>query len=229
MFGFSRPLFGSLLAHGCVVACLGLAMSKGSARRDLAISLELTRENDQADPDTLLDVASPAEEPPGGIEALPDLVEETAASEDALAEASLSALLASSSQVAQAPRPENPDPVSDNLQLAEALLETIKPAAPVRVPIAAPQPSSSAQIATLEGRNPPPPYPPIARKRGWTGRVVLAVEVAVDGSVVTIRVLHSSNHTVLDQAALETVKAWRFTAGPGTTEVAIRFVLDGNS
>ncbi|MGE0917407.1 energy transducer TonB [Trichlorobacter lovleyi] len=49
-------------------------------------------------------------------------------------------------------------------------------------------------------------YPQLARRRGWSGRVVLAFVVAEDGSVRSIHVKEGSGHTLLDNSAVETVK-----------------------
>jgi protein TonB len=59
-------------------------------------------------------------------------------------------------------------------------------------------------------RNPPPRYPLIARRNGEQGTVMLKVLVTRDGlpSLVSIEKTSGSSH--LDQAALDTVKTWRF-------------------
>jgi len=50
-------------------------------------------------------------------------------------------------------------------------------------------------------------YPSIARRMGWTGRVVLVFVVAEDGSVRSLRVKESSGYPALDNSAMETVKS----------------------
>lgn len=50
-------------------------------------------------------------------------------------------------------------------------------------------------------------YPRIARRMGWSGRVLLAFVVAEDGSVRSIHVRESSGYPVLDNSAMETVKS----------------------
>lgn len=50
-------------------------------------------------------------------------------------------------------------------------------------------------------------YPHVARRMGWSGRVVLAFVVAEDGSVRSIQVRESSGYSVLDNSAMETVKS----------------------
>jgi protein TonB len=59
-------------------------------------------------------------------------------------------------------------------------------------------------------RNAPPPYPRLARERGWEGEVLLRVLVSKEGDVRSLSVERSSNHAVLDAAALRAVRRWRF-------------------
>ncbi len=61
--------------------------------------------------------------------------------------------------------------------------------------------------------NPPPRYPRLARRRGLEGAVLLEVLVDVSGRVADIRIASSSGHAILDRAALEAVRRWRFTPG----------------
>lgn len=58
--------------------------------------------------------------------------------------------------------------------------------------------------------NRPPEYPRIARRRGWEGRVVLIANVTKEGAVSVIRVEQSCGHSILDEAALEAIRQWRF-------------------
>lgn len=75
--------------------------------------------------------------------------------------------------------------------------------------------SSSGQGAITEAqpfylRNPAPSYPLKARQNGWEGTVLLRIFVNKDGYPVKVEVEKSSGHTVLDEAALKTVKRWKF-------------------
>jgi len=54
-------------------------------------------------------------------------------------------------------------------------------------------------------------YPLAAMRMGWQGRVVLNVEVLANGSCGQLYVLQGSGHELLDKAAIQTVKGWRFT------------------
>jgi protein TonB len=82
-------------------------------------------------------------------------------------------------------------------------------------------------------RNPKPPYPRIARRKGYEGIVVLKVEILPNGRVGEIRVKTSSGHRMLDRSALKTVKGWKFIpAKQGEdpigmwAEIPIRFDLE---
>lgn len=59
-------------------------------------------------------------------------------------------------------------------------------------------------------RNPAPAYPAAAQRNGVQGTVTLKVLVTRDGFPSRVELEKSSGSTPLDQAALETVKTWRF-------------------
>lgn len=80
--------------------------------------------------------------------------------------------------------------------------------------------------------NAPPVYPSQARRNGMEGAVILSVEVLPDGAVGDLRVKRTSGHPILDSAAIEAVKAWRFHPAtrlgkPVTSrvEIPVRFSL----
>jgi protein TonB len=54
-----------------------------------------------------------------------------------------------------------------------------------------------------------PVYPPLARAAGVQGLVILEAVIGEDGGVRDVRVLRSA--PLLDQAAMEAVRQWRFT------------------
>lgn len=73
--------------------------------------------------------------------------------------------------------------------------------------------NSTADAAPEPARilsNPKPAYPRQARRRGLEGRVLLEVEVQADGRPGRIDIVASSGHSILDQAALEGLRQWRF-------------------
>jgi protein TonB len=86
--------------------------------------------------------------------------------------------------------------------------------------------------APLYRRNPPPPYPRIAKARGYQGRTLLNVLVGRDGRVKDAAVAASSGYRLLDEAALNAVARWIFepaTRGEEPVEmwvkVPIRFQI----
>lgn len=58
--------------------------------------------------------------------------------------------------------------------------------------------------------NPAPGYPYYARRRGQEGRVILRVRVSAAGAAERVSVRNSSGYPLLDEAAIEAVRAWRF-------------------
>lgn len=82
-------------------------------------------------------------------------------------------------------------------------------------------------------RNPRPAYPPMARRLGLEGVVVLRVQVAASGVPEQVTVAKTSGARVLDDAAVRAVQGWTFVpARRGDTPVAhpvdvpIRFHLE---
>ena len=132
---------------------------------------------------------------------------------------------------------------------SEAPAQLVAPTQPTRdlPPIeAAPRPSAPAPaVASAPSlvsprfdaaylQNPPPVYPPLARRMGEQGRVFLRVLVAADGVAQQVELKTTSGSPRLDHAALDTVKRWRFVpARQGDQAVAawvvvpISFALEG--
>ncbi len=59
-------------------------------------------------------------------------------------------------------------------------------------------------------RNPAPVYPTLSRERSEEGTVLLDVEVLASGACGHIRILRSSGHDLLDEAARQGISRWRF-------------------
>lgn len=57
-------------------------------------------------------------------------------------------------------------------------------------------------------------YPPLARQRGWNGKVVLAVTVDSHGVLRHVHLAQSSGYEILDQSALTTMQQVRRIADP---------------
>jgi protein TonB len=99
------------------------------------------------------------------------------------------------------------------------------PPAPPRVEL----PSSSADYLN----NPRPPYPPLSKRLGEQGKVVVRVFIEANGAASKAEIRSSSGYDRLDQTALQTVLKWRYAPGKrnGVAEamwfnVPISFVLE---
>ena len=80
--------------------------------------------------------------------------------------------------------------------------------------------------------NPEPVYPPLAKIRGLQGNVTLTVSIQPTGAVGTVTLKRSSGFKLLDSAAIDAVRHWRYeplpeTALPSTRsdQVPIKFRL----
>ncbi|MES2961399.1 MAG: energy transducer TonB [Pseudomonadota bacterium] len=58
--------------------------------------------------------------------------------------------------------------------------------------------------------NPAPSYPQAAKRKGIQGKVMVNVTVKPDGTPAAVQVCHSSGSNILDDAALEAVRQWKF-------------------
>ncbi len=142
-----------------------------------------------------------------------------------------------------APRPSPALPAQTVAPVLLAIADTTASAnAPVGVvhapaavaPAAAPAakvelPSSDAEYL----HNPKSEYPRISRQRNEQGRVLVSVFIGADGVAQKAEIKVSSGFDRLDQAALATVKSWRYVPGKraGVAEamwftVPINFVLE---
>lgn len=87
-----------------------------------------------------------------------------------------------------------------------------EPAPPASAP-ASPAPPPAIEAPRFNAaylNNPPPEYPAAARRRGQEGRVLVRAEVLADGRCSRVELKQGSGHALLDQAALEAVRKWRF-------------------
>ena len=108
---------------------------------------------------------------------------------------------------------------------APVAAEAVAPAAPARVEL----PSTDADYLN----NPRPAYPPMSKRMGEQGKVVVRVLIGADGLPQKAEIRTSSSYERLDQAALATVMKWRYVPGKraGVPEamwfnVPIHFVLE---
>lgn len=127
-----------------------------------------------------------------------------------------------------------PSPNAPTGSLAPAVASTPTaapeaPAAPPAAPAAVQLPSSNADYL----QNPKPAYPPLSKRLGEQGKVVVRVLIGADGVPQKAELRQSSGFDRLDQAALATVLKWRYVPGKrgGVAEemwfnVPINFVLE---
>jgi len=80
--------------------------------------------------------------------------------------------------------------------------------------------------------NPRPEYPEEARRQHQEGLVILSVEVSADGRPDDVTVTRGSGFPLLDQAALDAVRSWRFEPARAAglpvsshVDVPVRFTL----
>lgn len=113
----------------------------------------------------------------------------------------------------QAPAPVSPPAAAQT---------SAPPAAPVAPQPSAPTPAkepgmpatarnTDADYKAAYLNNPRPAYPLLAIRQGAQGQVLLLVEVLTDGRAGRIELEKVSGHAMLDAAAINAVRAWRFT------------------
>jgi protein TonB len=97
----------------------------------------------------------------------------------------------------------------------------------------APVPVAAARFDVAYLHNPRPAYPPLSRRLGEEGRVLLRVRVGADGHPLAVDVDRSSSFERLDEAARRAVGNWRFVPArrgdepvEGSVRVPVVFRLD---
>ena len=98
-----------------------------------------------------------------------------------------------------------------------------------------PQVTNSEPVAIAHAnyrKKTPLEYPRKARRLGLEGTVLLHAQVGVSGTPMQLRIVHSSGHQVLDQAALRSVEQWEFVptkvngrVTKSWVQVPVRFVM----
>lgn len=139
------------------------------------------------------------------------------------------------------PRPAPKPPSEKAITAPPAPSEPTADAAPEPSPPAptlpAVRPASSADAPPPEAplipprhdathlSNPAPAYPPLSRRLGEQGKVLLDVHILPDGRVAEVRLRHSSGHRRLDEAAMNAVQHWRYVpARRGDVPIAYWYV-----
>lgn len=127
------------------------------------------------------------------------------------------------------PSPNAPTGATAPAAPAPQVTAPIAEAPPAPAPLRVQLPSSDADYL----QNPKPSYPPMSKRLGEQGKVVVRVLIEVDGKAQKAEIKQSSGFDRLDQAALNTVLRWRYVPGKraGVAEamwfnVPINFVLE---
>lgn len=131
------------------------------------------------------------------------------------------------------PQPRRqPEPVPQPMLAIPA--ESAAPAAEVPVVRETPPapPAPPAPVTVSQPRfdadylsNPAPAYPPISRRMGEEGKVVLRVHVEPNGLPSQVEIKTASGSPRLDQAALDAVRRWRFVPAKRGEEAVAAWVL----
>lgn len=132
------------------------------------------------------------------------------------------------------PQPVKPRPVPQQPPVQLAAPETSPAPSPVAVPStpAPPVAAPPAHVQATQPRfdadyldNPKPPYPPLSRRMGEQGRVVLRVRVDARGAALEVLLHASSGSERLDASALDTVRRWKFVPARLGSEAVAATVL----
>jgi protein TonB len=227
------PLLGSLAAHAAVAAAIAGAWG-WSARGDRgAGAVPIVQVTQTAAAIVRVHTEAPAravpEAPPVDApqveeypEAVPDELRSQVRWEVMFPDfALIAAPQTSTASATDAPSAASPPPAAPAAAATVDVRDSV-PAAPVVLP---PRVDPSGC--------PAPAYPQLARQRGLEGVAMLLLQVGADGRVLQAKLLESSGHAILDDAALAAARGWRLTpasadgvAVAGALRVPLRFRLE---
>ena len=131
---------------------------------------------------------------------------------------------------APVPLAKTPAPILAATPTAAASSDFVAPEAP---PSRAPSTTTAAAPALVQARfdadylhNPKPVYPPMSRRFGEEGKVLLKVRVTPQGTAEQVDIQTGSGYSRLDSAAREAVQRWRFVpARRGDAAVAASVIV----
>lgn len=137
------------------------------------------------------------------------------------------------------PRPKPPEPQRVLAAPVEVPAPVVAPfppppePEPAPPPVIAAAPPAPAPVVPVTApvfnaaylNNPAPAYPPLSRRAGEQGRVLLRVLVNASGSADDVQIRDSSGHARLDDAARETVRRWRFAPAKRGEQPVAAWVL----
>lgn len=134
------------------------------------------------------------------------------------------------------PSPNAPQGVTEPQPPAPPIAAPVSVAAAPPSPPAAPPAPPRVELPSSDAdylQNPRPPYPPISKRLGEQGKVLVRVFIGANGLAEKAEIRQSSGFDRLDQIALSTVQKWRYVPGKrgGVAEamwfvVPINFVLE---
>lgn len=130
-----------------------------------------------------------------------------------------------------APLPTIPELPESELHPHETRLPEITLSPAEVQPAATPQPATGATARLEDPRlvtdlsRLKKHYPAAARRNGWEGTAVVALEIDAAGELIAVRIHKSSGYRVLDEAAVKMIRSARFAGGPGTLLQPLEFKL----
>ncbi|BBL34173.1 hypothetical protein Nstercoris_00403 [Nitrosomonas stercoris] len=126
-----------------------------------------------------------------------------------------------------------PEPIPDPEQEQKIVPETVAAAQPSQMPAGPVKLSSELSVSCPNLAS--PVYPALSRRLGEEGKLVLQVELDETGRISNAKVIESSGHSRLDNAALSAVKTWRcrpaMRDGQAVSAIALQpfnFVIEGS-
>lgn len=111
---------------------------------------------------------------------------------------------------------ENPTKAEQPAQVAEA---------PAKIEAVAEPAIEPPRFGAAYLNNPAPTYPPVSRRFGEQGRVLLRVLVSENGLAQSVQLDSSSGFEKLDRAAIEAVKKWSFIPAKRSNQAVSAYVL----
>lgn len=113
------------------------------------------------------------------------------------------------------PAPNAPTGVTAPQPPAPPVTSPVAVAAPAPAPAAPPAPPRTELPSTDADylQNPKPAYPPLSKRLGEQGKVIVHVFIGIDGLPQKADIKQSSGYDRLDKAALDTVMKWRYVPG----------------
>jgi protein TonB len=111
---------------------------------------------------------------------------------------------------------ENPIQAEQPVQVAEA---------PAKIAAVAEPAIEPPRFGAAYLNNPAPTYPPLSRRTGEQGRVLLKVLVSENGLAESVQLDSSSGYEKLDRAAIEAVKKWSFVPAKRSNQPVSAYVL----